>query len=200
MPQPRSRSAPEGLDAQAAITLIARAVVVLARRLCRRLATYHSWIRSRSVMAQQDRASSRRNRLAAPFGWLARVLRNWKNPWLAGLWLSAVIAAVVLSVLPGSWLSLTRRGLPDAAGDVIESLLHFLGYAVLVGFVSMACRSFTTLIYVFFAAIGISVALEVVKLLVPERGASLVDLTMNVLGACAGCLFGAARLKRKMRL
>jgi VanZ family protein len=148
-------------------------------------------------MAQQDRASSRRHRFPAPFSWLGRSLQNWKNPWLVGLWLSAVIAAVVLSVLPGSWLSLTRRGLPDAVGDVIEPLLHFLGYAVLVGFVSMACRSFAALIYVFFAAIGISVALEIVQLLVPERGASFVDLTMNVLGAFAGCLFGAARLKRQ---
>jgi VanZ family protein len=151
-------------------------------------------------MAQQDHAGSRRIRLAAPFGSLARVLRNWKNPWLAGLWLSAVIVAVVLSVLPGSWVSLTRRGLPDAVGDVIEPLLHFLGYAVLVGFVSMACRSFTTLIYIFFAAIGIGVALELVQLLIPERGASFVDLTMNVLGACAGCLLGAACLKRQSRL
>jgi hypothetical protein len=99
-----------------------------------------------------------------------------------------------------SWVSLTRRGLPDAVGDVIEPLLHFLGYAVLVGFVSMACRSFTTLIYIFFAAIGIGVALELVQLLIPERGASFVDLTMNVLGACAGCLLGAACLKRQSRL
>ena len=67
--------------------------------------------------------------------------------------MSAAIAAVVLSVLPGSWVSLTRRGLPDAVGDVIEPMLHFLGYAVLVGFVSMACHSFTTLIYVFLAAL-----------------------------------------------
>jgi VanZ family protein len=148
-------------------------------------------------MAQQDHGSSRRNRFTAPFTWLGSVLQNWKNPWLAGLWLLAVIAAIILSVLPGSWLSLTRRGLPDAVGEVIEPLLHFLGYAVLVGFISMACRSFTTLIYVFFAAIGISVALEVVQLLVPERGASVVDLAMNVLGASAGCLIGAARLKSK---
>ena len=151
-------------------------------------------------MAQQDHASSRRNRLTAPFTWLGRILQNWNNPWLAGLWLSAAIAAVVLSVLPGSWLSLTRRGLPDAVGDVIEPLLHFLGYAVLVGFVSMACHSFTTLIYVFLAALALSASLEVVQLLVPERGASFADLAMNVLGASAGCLFGAARLKRKRRL
>jgi VanZ family protein len=49
----------------------------------------------------------------------------------------------------------------------------------------------------FSAAIGISVALEVVQLLVPERGTSFVDLTMNVLGASAGCLIGAVRLKRQ---
>jgi VanZ family protein len=151
-------------------------------------------------MAQQDHASSRRNRSTAPFAWLGRILKNWKHPWLAGLWLAAALAAVILSVLPGSWISLTRRGLPDTVGDMIEPLLHFLGYAVLVGFVSMACRSFTTLLYVFLAALALSVSLEVVQLLVPERGASLVDLTMNVLGASAGCLFGAARLKRKRRL
>jgi VanZ family protein len=151
-------------------------------------------------MAQQDHATSRRNRFTAPFTWLGCNLQNWKHPWLAGLWLAAALAAVVLSVLAGSWLSLTRRGLPDAVGDVLEPLLHFLGYALLVGFVSLACRSFTTLIYVFFAAIGISVALEVVQLLVLERGASFVDLSMNVLGASAGCLFGAARLKKNKRV
>ena len=101
-------------------------------------------------MAQQDHASSRRNRLTAPFTWLGRILQNWDNPWLAGgWWLSAAIAAVVLSVLPGNWLSLTRRGLPDAVGDVIEPLSHFLGYAVLVGFLSLTCNSLTKLTYVF---------------------------------------------------
>jgi hypothetical protein len=84
-------------------------------------------------MAQQDHASSQRSRFTAPFTWLGRNLQNWKHPWLAGLWLAAALAAVVLSALPGSWVSLTRRGLPDAVGDVIEPLLHFLGYAVLVG-------------------------------------------------------------------
>jgi VanZ family protein len=111
-----------------------------------------------------------------------------------------VIAAVVLSVLPGSWVSLTRRGLPDAVGDVIEPLSHFLGYAVLVGFASMACDSFAKLMLVFVAAMALSGGLEVVQLLVPERGASLADLSMNVLGASAGCLFGAARLRRNRRI
>ena len=27
---------------------------------------------------------------------VGRILQNWNNPWLAGLWLSAAIAAVVL--------------------------------------------------------------------------------------------------------
>ena len=63
----------------------------------------------------------------------------------------------------------------------------------------MACRSFTTLIYVFLAALALSASLEVVQLLVPERGASFADLAMNVLGAGAGCLVGAARLKGKRR-
>ena len=151
-------------------------------------------------MAQQDHSGAQRNRFTALFAWLGRILQYWRNPWLAGLWLSAVIAAVILSVLPGSWLSLTRRGLPDAAGEVIEPLLHFLGYAVLVGFASMASNSLTRLTYIFLAAIGISVSLEVVQLLVPERGASFEDFLMNVLGASAGCLFGVARLKRNRRV
>jgi VanZ family protein len=96
-------------------------------------------------------------------------------------------------------VSLTRRGLPEAVGDLVEPLSHFLGYAVLVGFASVACNSFTKLLYVFLAAIVISVSLEVAQLLVPERGASFQDLSMNVLGASAGCLFGAARLRRNRR-
>ena len=138
--------------------------------------------------------------MTARFAWLRGSLQYWSKPSLAALWLSAVLVAVILSVLPGSWVSLTRRGLPDAVGDVIEPLSHFLGYAVLVGFVSMACNRVTTLIYVCLAAIGISVSLELVQLLVPERGASFQDLSMNVLGASAGFLFGVARLRRSRRV
>jgi VanZ family protein len=147
----------------------------------------------------QDNPSSRPNRSAAPFSLLDGVLQHWRRPWIAGLWLAAVIAAVILSVLPGSWVSLTRRGLPEAVGDLVEPLSHFLGYAVLVGFASVACNSFMKLMYVFLAAIVISVSLEAAQLLVPERGASFQDLSMNVLGASAGCLFGAARLRRNRR-
>lgn len=151
-------------------------------------------------MTQQDHSGSWRNRLFAQFAWLKELSQYWGNPWLAGLWLSAVIAAVLLSVVPGSWVSLTRRGLSSDVAYIIELLSHFLGYAVLVGFVSMACRSWTKLIVVYIAALFISVMLEIVQFLIPERGASFDDLSMNVLGASAGFLFGAARLRRNNRV
>jgi VanZ family protein len=153
-----------------------------------------------SSMPQHDGSSSRRHRFAAQFAALGRASQDWRSRWLAAVWLAAVIAAVTLSVLPGSWVSLTRRGLPDAVGDVIEPLSHFLGYAILVGFASMAFDSFAKLMLVFVAAVALSGGLEVVQLLVPERGASLADLSMNVLGATVGCLFGAARLRRNRRI
>jgi VanZ family protein len=153
-----------------------------------------------SSMLHNDGSDSRRHGSAAPFSWRPALSWSSRNRWLAALWVAAVIAAVVLAVLPGSWVSLTQRGLPDALGDVIEPLSHFLGYAVLVGFASLACNRFTKLMYVLLAAIVISGALELVQLLVPERGASFEDFAMNVLGASVGCLFGAARPKRKRRL
>jgi VanZ family protein len=145
-------------------------------------------------MPQNDRSSPRRH------GAARRGSRSSTNPWVAALSLAAAIAAVVLSVLPGRWLSLTRRGLPDIVGDVLEPSAHFLGYAVLVGFASMACGSFVHLMLLFAAAIALSGGLEVVQLLVPDRGASLADLAMNVLGAAAGCLFGAAWLRRSRHI
>jgi hypothetical protein len=125
--------------------------------------------------------------------------RDRRKFWLAGLWVSGVVAAIVFSVLPGSWISLTRRGLSPAVGDVLEPALHFLGYAVLVGLVSLALNSVTRLIWVYVAAVLISGSMEIVQLLVPERGASLEDLSMNLLGATAGFLFGLARLKWNSR-
>jgi VanZ family protein len=153
-----------------------------------------------SSMLQNYGSDSRRHGSTAPF--LRRAGFSWcsRFRWLAALWLAAVIGAVVLSVLPGSWVSLTPRGLPDAVGDLVEPLLHFLGYAVLVGLASLACNSFTKLLYVLLAAIVISGALEAVQLLVPERGASFDDLAMNVLGSSVGCLFGGAIEKAKARL
>jgi VanZ family protein len=150
-------------------------------------------------MLQSDGSDSRRRGSAAQFPWRAGLSWSSRNRWLAALWLAAVIAAIALSVLPGGWVSLTRRGLPDALGDVIEPLSHFVGYAVLVGFASLACNSFAKLMYVLLTAIVISGALELAQLLVPERGASLQDLSMNVLGAAVGCLIGAARLRRNRR-
>jgi VanZ family protein len=129
------------------------------------------------------------------FAWLGELGQYWRNPWIAGLWVSALIAAIILSVLPGSWISLTRHGLSPEIGDVLEPSLHFLGYAVLVGFVSLALNSITKLLYVYVAALLISGSMEIVQLLVPERGASIEDLSMNVLGASAGFLFGVARLR-----
>ena len=115
--------------------------------------------------------------LAGPY------LAELRNPWLAGLWLSAVIAAVVLlSFLAAGYRSRDVVCLMPSA--IIEPLLHFLGYAVLVGgSYPWACHSFTTLTYIFLAALALSVSLEVVQLLVPERGASFVDFSTNVLGA-----------------
>jgi VanZ family protein len=139
-----------------------------------------------------------RRRSLARLSWRRGVSWSSKNRWLA-LSVAAVIAAVVLSVLPGRWMSLTRRGLPAAVGDAIELWSHFLGYAVLVGLASMACDSFAKLMLVLAAAIVLSGGLELVQLLVPHRGASLADLSMNILGASAGYLIGAARLRRRRR-
>lgn len=151
-------------------------------------------------MRQHDHSGSWHKRLMSQFAWVGELAAYWKNPWVAGLWVSAVVAAIILSVLPGSWISLTRHGLSPEIGKVLEPSLHFLGYAVLVGFVSLAFNSVTKLIYVYVAALLISVSLEVVQFLVPERGASFEDLSMNVLGATAGFLFGVARLRWSSRV
>ena len=148
---------------------------------------------------QQDRSGPWRTRLISQFARVGELAQYWRNPWIAGLWVSAVVAAVILSVLPGSWISLTRRGLPDEIGKVLEPSLHFLGYAVLVGSVSLAFDSLRKIVYVYLAALLLSASLEIVQLLVPERGASFEDFSMNLLGASAGLLFGVARLRWSSR-
>ena len=56
------------------------------------------------------------------------------------------------------------------SGKIVEPLSHFLRYAVLVGFASVGCNSFTNPMYVFLGAILISISWELAQLVVPERG------------------------------
>lgn len=118
-----------------------------------------------------------------------------------GLWLFGVVAAVILSIVPGSWISLKRRfpDFPSTVAEVIELSSHFFGYAVLVGHISVACITQAKLILIYVVSVVIGIVSEVSQIYLPQRGASFADLSMNVLGASAGFLFGLARLKRKRR-
>lgn len=118
-----------------------------------------------------------------------------------GLWLFGVVAAVILSIVPGSWISLKRRfpDFPSTVAEVIELSSHFFGYAVLVGLISVACITQAKLILIYVVSVVIGIVSEVSQIYLPQRGASFADLSMNVLGASAGFLFGLARLKRKRR-
>lgn len=144
----------------------------------------------------------RRKQESSRLAWLEEPLRYWGKPWLVGLWLSGVIAAVILSLVPGTWISLTRRfpDFPSSVADVMELSSHFFGYAVLVGFVTVACKTWSRLIAIYIVAIFIGIVSEMLQFFLPQRGASFIDLSMNVLGASAGFLFGLAQLKRKRRV
>lgn len=152
-------------------------------------------------MDQREYAMLWHNQTTPRAAWFTTLFRYWGNPWLACLWLSGLMAAILLSVVPGNWISLTRHfpDLSPTVADAIEPLSHFFGYAILVGFVCAPCRRRTTIIWIYIAAIFIGIMIEMAQVLLPQRGASFADLSMNVLGASAGFVFGVARLKRNTR-
>ena len=126
----------------------------------------------------------------------SQYLKN--RPWIAGFWLSGIIAATILSIVPGNWISVVQHvlGFSPAVGHVIEELLHFLGYAVLVGTISLICRTRAKLVLVYIIALSLAVLTELLQVFVPDRGVSLEDLAMNVLGASVGILVGLEWLRR----
>jgi VanZ family protein len=152
-------------------------------------------------MKRQDHSGWRRDQSPSRNGRLGPTLRYRANPWLAGLWLAGAVIAVILSIVPGSWISLTRHfpDLPPLLSDAILPLSHLFGYAILVGSVSLVCQTRIQLISLYIGALAIGAMLEILQILIPNRGISFGDFVMNVLGASAGLLFGAARLKRKSR-
>lgn len=102
-----------------------------------------------------------------------------ERSWFA-LWCLGWALIVVLSLVPG-----TRLGplllLPHA-----ETVLHFAGYAAIVASAALFCRNPLQLATIALSCIVVASALELLQLLVPERGPSLGDGAANAAGAASG--------------
>lgn len=99
---------------------------------------------------------------------------------------------VVLSLVPGTHLGPLLQ-LPHA-----ETVLHFAGYAAIVASAALFCRRAGELAAIAIACVFVASALELVQLLVPERGPSLGDTAANAAGAASGYIVArmAGRLGR----
>lgn len=151
-------------------------------------------------MRHQLPAPSWRARLARAFSSTRKLASKGRNVWLAGFWVAAILGAIVLSVIPPGWIPLIPDDLTPDAEQALDLSLHFIGYAGLVGFASLLFDRVAPLLVIYIAALGIGALLEAAQSFVPGRGAALDDLSMNILGASAGFLFGLVRLRRSSRV
>jgi VanZ family protein len=99
---------------------------------------------------------------------------------LRTLWLAAVAAVVILSLLPPALIPLARRAL-----DLGDKALHFLAYAALAA-VPAAHEKTRVLAGCLAALVCLGVAVELVQRLSLYRSFELLDVAANVAGLCAG--------------
>lgn len=110
------------------------------------------------------------------------------------LWLLALAAVLLLSLLPGAVVA----HIPLAAAHLTDKDAHFLEYAALAFLSVLAfARSLAGLVCAS-ACVPLGVALEFAQKLVPGRSFDTRDMLANALGVCAGIALAAALRNRKV--
>lgn len=107
------------------------------------------------------------------------MLRTYRFPrvWL-GLWLLALLATVVVCLLP-----LPRMPVPI---DHLDKLEHASGYAVLAAWSAMLFAARKAQMWAAFGLVVWGTGIEGLQALVPWRSASLSDVVANAVGVLVG--------------
>ncbi len=103
--------------------------------------------------------------------------------WLRILWLAAVAAVIIGSLLPGSSLPLRTLG----ELHVSDKILHFAAYAVLA-FLPALHERWPVLAATLAAAIALGVLLEFAQRLSPGRNFEVADMVADACGVLGGLL------------
>lgn len=97
-----------------------------------------------------------------------------------GLWCVGWALIVVLSLVPGVYLA------PFLQFPYAETSLHFTGCAVIVASAALFCRHPGELAAIALISAVAASTLELLQLMVPDRGPSWSDAAANAGGAAAG--------------
>jgi VanZ family protein len=103
--------------------------------------------------------------------------------WLRILWLAAVAAVMVGSLLPGSSLPIQALG----KLQVSDKLMHFAAYAVLAFLPSLHER-WPALAATLAGAISLGVLLEFGQMLSPGRNFEIADMVADTVGVLCGLI------------
>jgi VanZ family protein len=103
--------------------------------------------------------------------------------WLRVLWLAAVIAVIVGSLLPGS--SYPMQALGEL--NVSDKILHFAAYAVLA-FLPALHERWPALSAALLGAVALGVLLEFLQRLSPGRNFEVADMVADAAGVVCGML------------
>lgn len=101
------------------------------------------------------------------------------SSWFA-LWCGGWALIIVLSLVPGTHLA------PFLQFPHAETALHFAGYAAIAASAALFCRSTAGLAGIAILCIVVASTLELLQLMVPDRGPSLSDGAANASGAASG--------------